>query len=698
MLRWIFAWILFNSVFIVNAAKPTVPASNIIVSAITCNTAQIRWTSGNGGARMVVLRKNAVVNSFPIDGGYYSANNTFGSGDLLGFGNYVVFNSAGGMLTVTGLEQGSVYHIAIFEHDNSGNYLTSVFPASSFTTLDLKMDFEAVYTDSCLKKNFFTFKNKTISNSGAHTYRWDFGDGVNVNDSNTTYIYPISGAFTVKLTANPSLGCTNTISKNVRVIPKVNFNIAINDIDQCIHGNEFVFTNSSSFAPMTGASQNYRWYYTDGDSSKLRSPKKKFTTPGVFNVSHYTEIFFNGIPTGCRDTTYFQLEVYPNPVSQLGVNDSVQCLNKNKFDFTNPDVSNVSYQWNLGDGNTINGKDITYTYADVGNYSVIHSAQSIYGCVGQDTIGVRVLPSLNPSFTGLDTFYCSTTTPVSLVPAVPDGVFEGSSVSGSSFYPQFPGNYSVRYIVTDPYCSDTSEVKVRVAQTPDARLGNDTAICNATQFTIRNLQPEQKLWSDGSNANQMNVTQTGNYWLTLFNDKCFDTDTVNIQFSVPPIVNLGRDTSICKGRVLKLTATAPNATYLWHDGSRDSVYYTKSSGVYKVIATNPCGVTRDSISISILDDYCDFYIANAFSPDGNKRNEIFKPVGPNFEVITFSIYNRWGELIYIEKGPDINGWDGKLNGVEVPSNEMYVWILEYQVRNSDIITLGNAKGFVYLFR
>jgi len=52
-----------------------------------------------------------------------------------------------------------------------------------------------------------------------------------------------------------------------------------------------------------------------------------------------------------------------------------------------------------------------------------------------------------------------------------------------------------------------------------------------------------------------------------------------------------------------------------------------------------------------------FYMPNAFTPDGDGLNDIFKPEGTFVKDIQWMIFNRWGEMIFESK--DLNkGWDG----------------------------------------
>ena len=75
------------------AAEPTQAATNLKAGTITCNSAQLTWTSGNGAWRLVLVKEASAVDAVPADGSSYSANANFGSGGQLGTGNFAVFNN-----------------------------------------------------------------------------------------------------------------------------------------------------------------------------------------------------------------------------------------------------------------------------------------------------------------------------------------------------------------------------------------------------------------------------------------------------------------------------------------------------------------------------------------------------------------------------------------------------------------------------
>jgi hypothetical protein len=117
-------------------SDPSTPASSISFSSVTSNTANISWVNGDGGARLVVMRAGAPVAATPVDGQSYQASANFGDpNSALGSG-FVVYDGTGTNVSVTGLNPGNTYHVAVFEYNcNPKYYNTDNFPTASFTTI-----------------------------------------------------------------------------------------------------------------------------------------------------------------------------------------------------------------------------------------------------------------------------------------------------------------------------------------------------------------------------------------------------------------------------------------------------------------------------------------------------------------------------------------------------------------------------------
>ena len=113
--------------------EPTSQASNITFGTVTSTIAPISgWTNGNGDRRLVVVEQGTDAVDTPTDRNTYVADTDFtsGSSTTFGDGGKVVFDGTGNAVTVTGLTEGTVYHIKTYEYNlgsisGTENYLTT---------------------------------------------------------------------------------------------------------------------------------------------------------------------------------------------------------------------------------------------------------------------------------------------------------------------------------------------------------------------------------------------------------------------------------------------------------------------------------------------------------------------------------------------------------------------------------------------
>jgi gliding motility-associated-like protein len=66
------------------------------------------------------------------------------------------------------------------------------------------------------------------------------------------------------------------------------------------------------------------------------------------------------------------------------------------------------------------------------------------------------------------------------------------------------------------------------------------------------------------------------------------------------------------------------------------------------------------------------YIPNVFSPNGDGKNDLFRPAMRGFAESDLNIYNRWGERLFQSR--DNTGWDGTYRGQPVPDG-VYMYTL-----------------------
>lgn len=104
------------------------------------------------------------------------------------------------------------------------------------------------------------------------------------------------------------------------------------------------------------------------------------------------------------------------------------------------------------------------------------------------------------------------------------------------------------------------------------------------------------LWSTGSSSAAITVNTAGLYWLQIENNGCIKRDSVNLVYKAVPVIDLGRDTTLCVGDTRLLDVSNNGDIYTWQDGTSTPVYLVNKPGKYSVkVSKNGCAIS-DSIS------------------------------------------------------------------------------------------------------
>lgn len=213
----------------------------------------------------------------------------------------------------------------------------------------------------------------------------------------------------------------------------------------------------------------------------------------------------------------------------------------------------------------------------------------------------------------------------------------------------------------------------------------DTSLCNNASIDIMARPGEAYFWSNGSNGSSITITEPGTYWVTSVNsEECTilrDTIKVTEERTIIPL-NIGRDTVICNEKEITLNAQHQNfSDYIWSNGATTPSISVSAPGTYWVRAAAECALGLDSIFIATAED-CNqcLLFPNAFSPNDDGRNDIFKPsVFCDIAGYKLDIYNRFGQLVFTSNNPQ-NGWDGNYNGVRADIG-IYYFNAIFQNRN-----------------
>lgn len=182
-------------------------------------------------------------------------------------------------------------------------------------------------------------------------------------------------------------------------------------------------------------------------------------------------------------------------------------------------------------------------------------------------------------------------------------------------------------------------------------------------------------------------------------------------------VSAGTDTTVTLGDSLVLSADVFNAVgfvdYEWRSFLVESFVcvdspdcsmilvrpYQPNTYVVKVTDENGCkGEAQVTVSV---EKPRGVYVPTGFTPNGDFNNDLLVVYGKSLQirsVLTFNVYNRWGELVYQDKdfavNDDTRGWDGSFRGKPCDPG-IYVWYVEVEYQDG---YMESKKGDVVLIR
>lgn len=152
---------------------------------------------------------------------------------------------------------------------------------------------------------------------------------------------------------------------------------------------------------------------------------------------------------------------------------------------------------------------------------------------------------------------------------------------------------------------------------------------------------------------------------------------------------LGQDTFLCSA--IKYEITSPDSLTRWFDGSTGFSVTAEKSGAYWAVRQDAEGCEiRDTVNVAFP---ANFYIPNAFSPNGDGLNDEFAPapggIPPPFYHL--QVFDRWGGLVFEGHDPSI-GWNGERNGKPC-STGIYTYLIATgtatctQIQGGDLLLL-----------
>lgn len=246
-------------------------------------------------------------------------------------------------------------------------------------------------------------------------------------------------------------------------------------------------------------------------------------------------------------------------------------------------------------------------------------------------------------------------------------------------------------------CDSVVTTQLTVNPRPLPNLGPDKSICTGNELAISPGSFDAYQWQDMSTADSFTIAAPGIYWVKVTNAfQCTTTDSLVVPALLPTPSNfLKEKDSLCSYASLDISSSRSYSQYEWSTGGAQRQVTLKQPGTYWLTVTDANGCSG-SDTIIILPKQCmaGFFCPSAFTPNGDRNNDIFKPLlHGNVKQYRLIVYNRWGAVVFQSTEPQ-KGWDGTISG-KPQSTETFVWICTYQFEGEEPKT---EKGVITLIR
>ncbi|HWY98175.1 MAG TPA: PKD domain-containing protein, partial [Bacteroidia bacterium] len=126
-------------------------------------------------------------------------------------------------------------------------------------------------------------------------------------------------------------------------------------------------------------------------------------------------------------------------------------------------------------------------------------------------------------------------------------------------------------------------------------------------------------------------------------------------------------------------------TWLWQFGDpldgistkQNPVYTYADTGTYctSLVVSNIHGCVDTAQNCEVVEPFFTLYIPDAFTPNGDGLNDVFRVKGDYVCGFQMYIFDRWGQQLYETK--DINkGWDGTvILGQNIVQEDTYIYLI-----------------------
>ncbi len=554
----------------------------------------------------------------------------------------------------------------------------------------------------------------------SYTYMWASSDpSIPINPilPSPTVLVTQPTSFTVTVTDIG--GCTSVGQVNVSVQSGPPIDI-INSLVQC-EG------DSVSLNPNFNASYEFLWESTP--EGILEDPADPNPTVSVDELTMFNLTITDPLNPECPSSTFVNVLFAPSPEISIEPDTSAIILCQGETQFFDVTTDGNMIVWLDVNGDTISTEeDFELTAEDYGMYTVVST--SLFGCSNSAQVEI-VEPDLEDiqitTISG-STVYCDgdEVTLIASTDSLNVNDFQwldanGNTIGTTDTLVVFPNGDNVYFAegATDDGCQISGEFQVSQSNV-EAEITGPTALCQGEEALLESTILEGEgvtyLWEPqeaiiGSNT-ESTVTILPNspntvYSLTTVNaEGCTFTSLHTVSLlMVNNVVVSAEPNDIFFGQSTQLMVNPdiPGSTYEWSpSGDFDDPFSanptvtpsTAGQQTYTVTVVSPDGCEETfTFFLEVREVQCrieNFYVPNMFTPNGDGHNDVFEVHTNAVDDFDLLVFNRWGETVFDSSNSNVNGWDGRFEGIELAPDVYGYCVSVNCAEGEEFVKTGNV--------
>ncbi|MBL0153247.1 MAG: gliding motility-associated C-terminal domain-containing protein [Chitinophagaceae bacterium] len=395
----------------------------------------------------------------------------------------------------------------------------------------------------------------------------------------------------------------------------------------------------------------------------------------------------------------------------------------------------TTYTWTPG---SLTGQTVTVNPAGTATYTV--NASNALGCTASAQVTVTMNPVPAAPVVNNVTICSGSNTVLQVQSPLPGYIYNWYDLAAGGTLLNTGTAYSLTNVtatatyyveaVNATNCNSNTRTPVTVTvQQPVAPQSADVTICRGTDATLTVLNPQAGFtynWFTAATGGTAVATGTS-YTATAVNAPvvyyidavtslgCISPTRTAVNITLYPVMTepVVTVTNVSFTAITFSWAPVPGAVGYQVSTNGGGSFQSPSSGatgtthtisglagnttivlVVKALGPLPCqnSFWSEPISGTTLSTK-EIFVPNVFTPNGDGKNDVLKVYGNYLASMRFSIFNQWGELIFVSTNLN-TGWDGTYKNKAQPVG-VYAYTLKVTRQDGTVV---EKKGAVNLIR